>query len=51
MHVRAHLQALRALLVLAAAGPCRARTDDDRHGIHDDAVEVVLLFERPEEHK
>ena len=50
-HARAHLQGLRALLDLAAAGTGRSRSGDHRHRVHDDAAAHVLLLELQEELK
>ena len=50
-HTCAHLQALRALLVLTAACACRLHSTDRRHGVHHDAAEEVVLLERREEQK
>ena len=50
-HARAHLQALRTLLGLTAAGACRSRSGDHRHGVHDDAAAHMVLLEQREEVK
>ena len=49
--MRAHLQAVRALLDLSAAGACRLRTCDRRHGFHHGATAQVLLLEQQVEPK
>ena len=50
-HAHAHLQALRALLVLPAAGACRKRSSDRRHSVHHDTAVQVLFLEQHDEPK